>query len=339
MIQNLQFYRGTGNNPYDNLAVEAYFLQHCQPGVCIFYLWQNRQTIVIGKNQNAWKECNVDLLEQEGGFLARRPSGGGAVFHDLGNLNFTFVAPLEDYSVDRQLEVIRRAAGRFGLDAQKTGRNDVTIDGRKFSGNAFQKSKGAGCHHGTLLIDVDTTQMAKYLNVSAKKLQSKGVSSVKSRVVNLRELCPSITVENFSQALLESFEEVYGLPIQTLDDKTFDWEEIRKISATFASWTWRLGREMPFSYELEERFPWGGIQLRFDVNNGKVTDTQVYSDAMDTDFVEKIPLCLREQPFSLPGLANALSPLAKISQYTEMTADLQNFLRNAPQQEKGGDAE
>ena len=97
MIRNLQFYRGTGTNPYDNLALEAYFFQHCPPETCIFYLWQNERTVVIGKNQNAWRECNVDLLEQENGFLARRPSGGGAVFHDLGNLNFTFVAPAEDY--------------------------------------------------------------------------------------------------------------------------------------------------------------------------------------------------------------------------------------------------
>ena len=138
MIGNLQFYRGTGTNPYDNLAVESYFLQHCPPETCIFYLWQNQRTVVIGKIQNAWQECNVELLEQENGFLARRPSGGGAVFHDLGNLNFTFVAPSGDYNVSRQLEVICRAVKTFGLDAQKNGRNDITIDGKKVSGNALQ---------------------------------------------------------------------------------------------------------------------------------------------------------------------------------------------------------
>ena len=141
MIRNLQFYRGTGTNPYDNLALEAYFFQHCPPETCIFYLWQNERTVVIGKNQNAWRECNVDLLEQENGFLARRPSGGGAVFHDLGNLNFTFVAPAKDYHVSRQLDVICRAVRTFGLNAQKTGRNDIAVDGKKFSGNAFQKSR------------------------------------------------------------------------------------------------------------------------------------------------------------------------------------------------------
>ncbi|MDD3193525.1 MAG: lipoate--protein ligase [Oscillospiraceae bacterium] len=339
MIRNLQFYQGTGTNPYDNLALEAYFLQHCPPETCILYLWQNRRTVVIGKNQNAWKECNVDLLEQEGGFLARRPSGGGAVFHDLGNLNFTFIAPLPDYNIDRQLEVVCRAVGRLGVNAQKTGRNDITVDGRKFSGNAFQTSKGIGCHHGTLLLDADMAQMARYLNVSAEKLQAKGVSSVKSRVVNLRTLCPSATVGTLSLALLNAFEETYGLAAQRMDSKRFDWEEIRRISVTFASWQWRLGREIPFSYELEERFPWGNIQLRFCVTNGKVSEVQAYSDAMDAGFIEKIPVFLQDLPFSLSGFADALTPLAQTPQYATMVTDLQMLLRHTPQQAQGGESE
>ena len=327
MMQALRYYRASGSNPYDNLALEAFFLQHCPPDTCILYLWQNQKTVVIGKNQNAWKECRVELLEQEGGFLARRPSGGGAVFHDLGNLNFTFVAPLEQYDIGRQLEVICRALRSFGLDAQKTGRNDITVDGRKCSGNAFQKIRQAGCHHGTLLIDTDLAMMARYLQVSEEKLRAKGVSSVQSRVVNLRQLCPAITVETMAQAIVRAFGEDFGLAVQPFDPASFDWEEIRKMSSSFASWQWRLGREIPFSYEIGGRFSWGGIQLLFSGNGGKVSDLQVYSDAMDTGFIDQLPRYLRDLPFSPSGFADALNPLAQTPQYATMVADIQSLLR------------
>lgn len=178
--------------------------------------------------------------------------------------------------------------------------------------------------------------MARYLTVSAKKLQAKGVPSVQSRVVNLQALCPAITVESLSAALFQAFEETYGLTAQILSSESVDWEEVRKISASFASWQWRLGREMPFSCELAERFSWGEVVFRFDVNKGKITDVQVYSDAMDTDFIEKVPPLLRNLPFSFSVFADALNPLAQTPQYVTMTTDLQTLLRNGPQQAKGG---
>ena len=130
---------------------------------------------MIGRNQNCWKECRVSELEADGGHLVRRLSGGGAVYHDLGNLNFTFCMRKEDADVDRQLQVIIEAVASFGLTAEKTGRNDVAINGQKFSGNAFFDSKGCYYHHGTLLLNVDTTSMSRFLNPSKAKLQSKGV--------------------------------------------------------------------------------------------------------------------------------------------------------------------
>lgn len=333
MIKNLQFYQGDKTNPYENLALEACFLENCPPDTCICYLWQNQKTVVIGKNQNAWRECNVDLLEAEGGYLARRLSGGGAVFHDQGNLNFSFIAPLADYSVSRQLDVICRAVERFGLQVQKSGRNDILADGRKFSGNAFQKNKYNGCHHGTLLVDTDTAQMARYLTASAEKLQAKGVSSVRSRVVNLKELCPTITVEKLSQAIFLAFEQVYGLSAQTLPP--VDWETVQKKAAALSSWQWRLGKSLSFSFEISNRFFWGEILLRFSITGGRTEKVQVYSDAMDTDFIEKIPPLLQGLPASFSAFAQALSPLTQIPQYTSMAVDLQTFLQNSPQRIKG----
>lgn len=209
MISELRVYE-TGNiNPYKNLAIEEFLTFHVEPSECILFLWQNQKTVVIGKNQNAWKECNVRQLEKDGGHLVRRLSGGGAVFHDLGNLNFTFCVREEDYDVARQTEVILQAVRFLGIDAEKNGRNDLTVDGRKFSGHAYYKSKGFCYHHGTLLVDVDQMQMAKYLNASAAKLQSKGVDSVRSRTVNLKELRSDLTIAQMKEALIWAFEQVY----------------------------------------------------------------------------------------------------------------------------------
>ena len=212
MIQTLTTYESMTTDPYTNLAVEEYLTFHAEPGECILYLWQNAHTVVIGRNQNCWKECRVSELEADGGHLVRRLSGGGAVYHDLGNLNFTFCMRKEDADVDRQLQVIIEAVASFGLTAEKTGRNDVAINGQKFSGNAFFDSKGCYYHHGTLLLNVDTASMSRFLNPSKAKLQSKGVSSVRSRVVNLSSLCPHITVDTMKQAMFTAFSKVYGLP-------------------------------------------------------------------------------------------------------------------------------
>ena len=195
MVEKITYIESGQFHPYKNLAVEEYLLLHCEPQECILYLWQNQNTVVIGRNQNAWKECKVESLEENGGHLARRLSGGGAVYHDLGNLNFTFLVSKENYSIDRQLEVIVKAVQKLGAKAEKSGRNDILIDGKKFSGNAFFDSKGYYYHHGTLLLNVDTASMSRFLNPSKAKLQSKGIDSVRSRVVNLSSLCPDITVD------------------------------------------------------------------------------------------------------------------------------------------------
>jgi len=211
MVEKITYIESGQFHPYKNLAVEEYLLLHCEPQECILYLWQNQNTVVIGRNQNAWKECKVESLEENGGHLARRLSGGGAVYHDLGNLNFTFLVSKENYSIDRQLEVIVKAVQKLGAKAEKSGRNDILIDGKKFSGNAFYEQEQHCYHHGTLMMNVNKEMLSKYLTVSKEKLQSKGVDSVKSRVTNLVDYIPDLTLEALKKALREAFEEVYGL--------------------------------------------------------------------------------------------------------------------------------
>lgn len=307
MIRKIALYESASYDPYYNLAVEQHLLETVEEGCCILYLWQNENTVVIGRNQNAWKECRTSLLEQEGGHLARRLSGGGAVFHDLGNLNFTFLIPQADYDLDRQFSVIREAARSFGIPAEKSGRNDVLADGRKFSGNAFYKNGTQAYHHGTLLMDVDTERMGRYLNPSKAKLQSKGVDSVRSRVVNLRELNPDITIPSLKAAMAEAFARVYGLPLEKLPEEALDKAYIDSLRQRNGSWEWLYGQKIPFTFEWEDRFPWGGIQVALQVENGIVQQAKVYSDAMDWSIAPKLEQALIQCRFSPEALQERIT--------------------------------
>ena len=307
MIRKIALYESTSYDPYYNLAVEQHLMETVEEGTCILYLWQNENTVVIGRNQNAWKECRISLLEQEGGHLARRLSGGGAVFHDLGNLNFTFLVPQADYCLDRQFSVIQEAARNFGIPAEKSGRNDVLADGRKFSGNAFFRSGTRAYHHGTLLLDVDTQRMGRYLNPSKAKLQSKGVDSVRSRVVNLRELNPDITIPKLKAAMAEAFAGVYGLPLGRIQADALDKLCIDSLRQRNGSWEWLYGQKIPFTFEWEDRFPWGGIQITLRVENGIVQQAKIYSDAMDWSLAPKLEQALTQCRFSQEALQERLA--------------------------------
>ncbi len=281
MINEIKLYESNSFDPYLNLATEQYLMETVEEDACILFLWQNQNTVVIGKNQNAWKECRTALLSEEGGFLARRLSGGGAVFHDLGNLNFTFLLPQAEYDLDRQFSVIAEAISILGLKSERSGRNDVLAEGRKFSGNAFYKNGKQAYHHGTLLIDVDMAKLGRYLNPSKAKLQAKGVDSVRSRVLNLKELSPTVTIDIMKDAMAKAFQKVYDKPMTVINDRDFDHEAIEHLRQRNASWEWNYGQKLPFSIEMEDRFPWGSITIGLQVENGVVTASKVYSDSMD----------------------------------------------------------
>ena len=165
MVKKLEFFVSESLNVYENIAFEYGLLRTCQSDAVRIFLWSNDKTVVIGKNQNALGEVNLPALEKIGGRLARRLSGGGAVYHDKNNLNFTFVAKDCNYDVQKQLSVIARALGKWGIRVEVSGRNDVLAEGRKFSGNAFLHEKSFSLHHGTILIDTDISVMTSVLNV------------------------------------------------------------------------------------------------------------------------------------------------------------------------------
>ncbi len=300
MIETLRVYESEGFDPYRNLAIEQHLLETVEGGCCLLYLWRNERTVVIGKNQNAWAECRTTLLSDEGGKLARRLSGGGAVYHDRNNLNFTFLMREEDYDLSRQLSVIRRACAILGIETEISGRNDLLASGRKFSGNAFYHHEGRAYHHGTLLVDTDADAMSRYLSPGKAKMQAKGVESVRARVVNLSELNPAITVDMLKAAMKQAFSEVYGLPISA--PPAIDEARVEELTAHYASDAWLYGQKLPFTFRCESRFSWGGIELQLSVDRGTVTDAKVYTDDMDPETASKLRDALLGCPFSLAAL-------------------------------------
>lgn len=274
------------SNPYLNIAVENYLLSLPSDGDITMYLWQNRRTVVIGQNQNPYSECNVEQLEADGGYLMRRKTGGGAVFHDLGNLNFSFVVPYEMYDQTRQFSVLQKAVAQYGLQTEVSGRNDVLCQGRKFSGNAFSKGRNQRLHHGTILIRTDVDVLQRYLKVKPAKLQKHGVSSVQSRVVNLSELNPDITAQNIIPHLIHAFEQEYGAPLQTLDfDQVLQAPEVQQLYAEFASPEWKYGRWQQFRAEHTAQFEWGGVEVSVAVDeaNATITHVDIASDGLFPD--------------------------------------------------------
>ncbi len=310
MIRKLQVFRGRSTDPHYNLAVEQYLLERGEPECCILYLWQNQNTVVIGRNQNAWKECRTTLLAREGGRLARRLSGGGAVFHDLGNLNFTFLLPAGDQDTARQLSVICRACRALGVPAEISGRNDVQAEGRKFSGNAFYHSGDRAFHHGTLLVDVDMARMSRYLSPPRAKLEAKGVDSVRARVVNLRAYVSSLTCPALADQLQTAFEEVYGLPAAPLGQDFLDAAQVERLRRHNASWEWLYGSRTPFTFSCEGQFAWGNLQLMLQAEGGIIRRARVCSDAMDWTLAPRIERALSGCQFSLDALQRSIAAAA-----------------------------
>jgi len=327
MIENTKIIRTRTLDPWWNLAVEEYLLDRVGENECILYLWQNQNTVVIGKNQNAWRECRTELLEKEGGKLARRLSGGGAVFHDTGNLNFTFLMNKGNYNLEKQVSVILKAVQKVDIKAEMSGRNDLTVDGKKFSGNAFCFRKSNAYHHGTILVSADMEKMTRYLQVSKEKIKSKGIESVQSRVVNLASLNTSLTIDKMADAVAEAFKEVYGGSAEFIEGvEDFDQNVLKGLYEKYSSWDWRYGQTPKFDIEMENRFPWGGIELGLKLEKGRIQSAFVYSDAMDEAFISMIPDVLKDCEFKSSAIYERIKAMNVSDDRRQFVEDIANWL-------------
>lgn len=326
-MKKTRIIHSTEFNPWYNLALEEHLLDNVEKEEVILYLWQNDNTVVIGRNQNAWKECRCRQLEEEdGGYLARRMSGGGAVYHDLGNLNFTFLMDKEFYDLKKQLKVILNAVRKLGIEAEFSGRNDLVIGERKFSGNAFYFGSDSSLHHGTILVDSDFAKLVEYLQVSEEKIKSKGIESVRSRVINLTEEKPGLTIEGIQDVMAASFKEIYGGNPDIERINPLEYEEIEDLYDKYSSWDWRYGQTPDFDITFDKRFDWGEIEIGLAAKRGYIESAAVYSDAMEADLIEEMGKVLEGLPFNMEEIITALSAVGESEIEEEILKDVCNWL-------------
>lgn len=310
-------------DPWFNLATEDWIFHDMDPSEHVLFLWRNDKTVVMGRNQNPWAECNIEKMNLNNVRLVRRQSGGGAVFQDLGNTCFTFLSPKGEYDKKRNFQIIINALKKFGIDAETSGRNDLIVDGRKVSGSAFKENPDRAFHHGTLMINVNLGELANYLTPSQKKLESKGTSSVKSRVANLSEFCEEISHDLLAQAIISEFFKTYGIEekVEVLDNGTLkEIPELSKYYEMLKSKDWIFGESPDFDHHLEERFEWGMVDLHLNAEGGKITGVKIFSDCLNTNLVDVLEKALLGADY------NSVSIISRTSLLKEENPELAGYI-------------
>lgn len=288
-------------DPYFNLALDEYAMKHIDIDEDFFFLWQNEPAVIIGKNQNTAEEVNQSFIDEKGIKVARRVSGGGAVYHDLGNLNFTFIINVDDpgkVNYKKYVQPIIDALKEMGVEAKASGRNDILIDGLKISGNAQRMANGKLMHHGTLLYDVDIRDMVKSLNVAPDKIISKGVKSVRSRVTNIKEHLPnSVDIFDFWDSLqyyLSNKGQDKEIVLTDEDIAKIEFEAVNR----FGTWDWIYGASPEFDLENSKRFNGGEVNIKLNVENGHIKNIRFLGDYLGLKDVNTIEERLKNVRFN-----------------------------------------
>lgn len=289
------------HDPAFNIAYEAHLTETLKENESILFLWRNAHTIVIGRNQNPWKECQVQKFEADGGRVIRRLSGGGAVYHDMGNLNFSIIDHESHYSVEDNIVCIQSAMQALGLHAEFTGKNDLTIQGRKFSGHAFFRIGQNHCHHGAVLVDTNLTVLSQYLTPSKLKLQTKSVDSVRARVTNLSDMIDGLQARTVAKHIEQAYSRHFGEKgaVQALEtvDQAFIENTCGQWVDQMKSWGWTFTESPKFDVALSERFSWGTVELGLSVEQGRVSGFEVYTDCNETEGFESLKAKMQDAPF------------------------------------------
>lgn len=321
----MKYIVNTSNNPAYNIALEAYAFKELQGEDEIFILWINEPAIIIGKHQNAVQEINKEYTDAHGIHVVRRLSGGGAVYHDLNNLNYTIISnKSEEGAFDFKTfsQPVIETLADLGVTAEFTGRNDLEIDGKKFCGNAQAYYKGRMMHHGCLLFDVDMTVLGNALKVSKDKIESKGIKSVRARVTNiLNELPEKITVNEFADKILDKMKEHYP----DMTEYVLSEAELSKIQKScdeqFSTWDWNYGKAPEYTVERSVRYPAGKITSYVQAENSIITGLKIYGDFFGIGDVSDIEQLLIGTRYEYADVLEKLQSIDTTHYFSRMTVE------------------
>ena len=282
----MRYLRNKNTDPYYNMAFDEFCLESLPIDEPVFFLWQNRPAVIVGLNQEVNTEVNLDYLNKNNIALVRRVTGGGAVYHDLGNLNYTIVGRSEDLERDypEYASILMKALQELGIPATLSGRNDILVDGKKVSGFAKRVCKNRLMVHGTLMYDVDLEVLPQALTPSASKLQSKGIASVRSRVANLRDYLPKVAdIQAFSQRLEEILSCHYTDTEYQLSAE--DLASIQRLAnEKFAQWEWNYGRSPKATLTHSARLACGTVEIHL-----KIAENRIVFCQFGGDFLGNLP--------------------------------------------------
>ncbi len=312
-------------DPAFNLAVEEYVFNSLSRDYAYFMLWQNRPSVIIGRHQNTVAEVNEDFIRENGVAVVRRLSGGGAVYHDLGNLNFTFIRDGESSRLDLSVfcEPVAVALRELGVPAEVNGRNDITVEGQKISGNAQYVREGRVMHHGTLLFSADLEAAGKALTPSSKKLKSKGVASVRSRITTVGRYMPEgVTLDDFKKLLLEKL--FAGQPMEVYELTEEDLGVIEGLRRDrYATRQWNYGGSPPCDLVYANRIEGcGTVELRLSVKKGTISKAKFHGDFFAEKDIAPLEALFVGLPPEKEAILNALS-------HTDPTAYIPGFTQEA----------
>ncbi len=304
------YIQNDSTDPRYNLALEEYVFKHLKFEEDFIMLWQNEPSVIVGKNQNTVEEINVDYVEQHGIHVVRRSTGGGAVYHDLGNLNYTFITKADGTGIDfrKFTQPVIRVLNSLGVPAEFNSRNDIAIRGKKFSGNAQRVYKNRVLHHGTIMFNSKLEDVHNVLKVKAEKFKSKSVKSVRSRVTNISDYLPEpITIDEFKKLLLERLFLEQDSPKREYVLTEEDQAEIREMmEEKYANWEWNYGYSPKFNYEKTDRFDGGTLQVRLNVVKGIIEECKIYGDFFGVEDVQDVENRLKGVRYDRAAIQEAL---------------------------------
>lgn len=290
------------SDPCRNLAIEKHLMDTLPEGTAILFLYRSENAVTVGRNQNPWYECDVEPFLESGGIITRRLTGGGTFYQDAGTLNFSVILPKTELNAPRQLALAASAAQLLGLPVQPGPCASLMTDGRIFCQNAFFKAGSTALHNSCILINPDMEQMARTLLPGGKRYRGQQRPPVDTLYTGVCDQLPTLTLDAMEEALYRAFTAQYNCQPVWLDEQMLTESNLQRTAESFANPEWVYPAALPYNFVVDERFPWGSITVMLQQENGIISASRIFSDAMEAALFDRIQQALTGCPYLIGAI-------------------------------------